>query len=162
MLSAAHMHDGQAHRTGPVSAGSTGDVHQITRRLGLDRAINRRWHVFTMCRPAREFDHVLSITQNLPAGGTWYQGDIAKSHSFRRFDLASVVASYLGHHGEDLTQAPGDSCQINSLTGEPRQSLCVPCGVPHRSRPPTVPISLLRTSSCRAAAVRPTCHLPIQ
>ncbi len=70
VLSASNIHYEIADRTQAISAGGIGMIHQITRWLELDRAINRHLNVFKIYLPYSESDHVLNIAYNLLAGGT--------------------------------------------------------------------------------------------
>lgn len=70
VLSASNIHYEIADRTRAISAGGIGMIHQVTRRLELDRAINRHLNVFKIYLPYSESDHVLNIAYNLLAGGT--------------------------------------------------------------------------------------------
>jgi hypothetical protein len=70
VFSASNIHYEIADRTRAISAGGIGMIHQVTRRLGLDEAINRQLNVFKIYLPYSESDHVLNMAYNLLAGGT--------------------------------------------------------------------------------------------
>ncbi len=70
MLSASNIHYEIADRTRAISAGGIGMMHQMVRRLGLDKAINRAVKLFKFYLPYSESDHVLNMAYNLLAGGT--------------------------------------------------------------------------------------------
>ena len=70
MLSATNIQYEIADRTQAISAGGIGMIHQMVKRLGLDRAINRQLNIFKIYLPYSESDHVLNIAYNLLAGGT--------------------------------------------------------------------------------------------
>lgn len=48
-------------------------IHDMVQRLGLVDAINRSVVFFKRYLPYSESDHVLNITYNLLAGGTWLE-----------------------------------------------------------------------------------------
>lgn len=70
VLSASNIHYEIADRTRAISAGGIGMIHQMVKRLGLDRAINRSVSLLKIYMPYTESDHVLNIAYNLLAGGT--------------------------------------------------------------------------------------------
>lgn len=45
-------------------------IHQMVKRLGLDKLINQQLNVLKLYMPYSESDHVLNIAYNLLAGGT--------------------------------------------------------------------------------------------
>ena len=59
-----------ADRARAIGAGGLGAIHQMVKRLELDKAINERLHVLKLYNPYSESDHVLNIAYNLLAGGT--------------------------------------------------------------------------------------------
>ncbi len=70
VFSASNIHYEIADRTRAISAGGIGMIHQVTRCLGLDEAINEQLNVFKIYLPYSESDHVLNMAYNLLAGGT--------------------------------------------------------------------------------------------
>jgi len=70
VFSASNIDYEIADRTRAVSAGGIGMIHQVTRCLGLDEAINRHLNIFKIYLPYSESDHVLNMAYNLLAGGT--------------------------------------------------------------------------------------------
>lgn len=70
VISASNIHYEIADRTRAISAGGLGAIHQMVKRLGLDKLINQRLNVFKLYLPYSESDHVLNIAYNLLAGGT--------------------------------------------------------------------------------------------
>ena len=70
MLTATNIRYEIADRTQAVAAGGMGALHLLTRRLGLDEAVNRRLRLLKINLPYHESDHVLNIAYNLLAGGT--------------------------------------------------------------------------------------------
>ncbi len=56
-------------RTRAIDVGGIGAVHQLARRLGLVREINRRLHLLKVHLPYHESDHVLNVAFNILAGG---------------------------------------------------------------------------------------------
>ena len=70
VMAASNIQYEIADRTRAVSAGGIGMIHQMVRKLGLDKAINRRLEIFKLYMPYTESDHVLNIAYNLLAGGT--------------------------------------------------------------------------------------------
>jgi hypothetical protein len=70
VISASNIEYEIADRARAIGAGGIGLIHQMTKRLELDREINRRVNVFRVYLPYSESDHVLNIAYNLLAGGT--------------------------------------------------------------------------------------------
>jgi hypothetical protein len=70
VLSASNIHYEIADRTRAISAGGIGMIHQLAKRLELDKAINQHVNVLKLYMPYSESDHVLNIAYNLLAGGT--------------------------------------------------------------------------------------------
>jgi len=70
VMSASNIQYEVADRTQAISAGGIGMIHQLVKRLELDKAINRRLNLFRIYLPYSESDHVLNIAYNLLAGGT--------------------------------------------------------------------------------------------
>ncbi len=70
MLTAANIQYEIADRAEAVAAGGMGAMHLVTRRLELDKAINRRLGLLKLHLPYHESDHVLNIAYNQLAGGT--------------------------------------------------------------------------------------------
>lgn len=70
VISASNIHYEIADRTRAISAGGLGAIHQMVKRLGLDKFINQRLNVLKLYLPYSESDHVLNIAYNLLAGGT--------------------------------------------------------------------------------------------
>jgi hypothetical protein len=69
ILTASNIHYEIAERVRATAAGGIGAIHLLTRKLGLDRAINERLSLLKVHLPYHESDHVLSIAYNLLAGG---------------------------------------------------------------------------------------------
>jgi hypothetical protein len=70
VVSAGNIHYEIADRTRAITAGGIGIIHQMVKRLALDRSINRMLSLFKIYAPYTESDHVLNIAYNLLAGGT--------------------------------------------------------------------------------------------
>ena len=70
MMTAANIHYEIADRTRATAAGGIGAIHLLTRKLGLDEAIDRNLALLKIHLPYHESDHVLNIAYNLLAGGT--------------------------------------------------------------------------------------------
>jgi hypothetical protein len=70
VISASNIQYEIADRTKAISAGGIGLIHEMTKKLGLDEAINQRVNVLRIYMPYAESDHVLNIAYNLLAGGT--------------------------------------------------------------------------------------------
>lgn len=70
VISASNIEYESADRTQAIASGGIGLIHQMVKRLELDKAINRRLNLFKIYLPYAESDHVLSIAYNLLAGGT--------------------------------------------------------------------------------------------
>jgi hypothetical protein len=70
MMTASNVHYEIAERTRATAAGGIAAVHQLVKKLELDRAIDRNLVLFKMHLPYHESDHVLNIAYNLLAGGT--------------------------------------------------------------------------------------------
>ena len=70
MISASNIDYEISDRTQAISAGGIGAIHQMVKRLELDRTINRWLAIFKIYLPYAESDHVLNIAYNLLAGGT--------------------------------------------------------------------------------------------
>jgi hypothetical protein len=70
VISASNIHYEIADRTRAIAAGGIGAIHQMVKRLELDKALNQRLNVFKLYMPYSESDHVLNIAYNLLAGGT--------------------------------------------------------------------------------------------
>ncbi len=70
VISASNIHYEIADRTRAISAGGIGAIHQMVKRLRLDKLINQQLNVLKLYLPYSESDHVLNIAYNLLAGGT--------------------------------------------------------------------------------------------
>jgi hypothetical protein len=70
VISASNIQYEIADRTRAISAGGIGAIHQVVKRLGLDKAINEQLNLFKIYLPYSESDHVLNIAYNLLVGGT--------------------------------------------------------------------------------------------
>lgn len=70
VISASNIQYEIADRTRAISAGGIGAIHQVVKRLGLDKAINEHLNLFKIYLPYSESDHVLNIAYNLLVGGT--------------------------------------------------------------------------------------------
>lgn len=70
VISASNIHYDVADKTRAISAGGIGMVHQIVKKLELDKSINRSLKLFKFHLPYTESDHVLNIAYNIFAGGT--------------------------------------------------------------------------------------------
>lgn len=69
MMTASNIHYEIAERVRATAAGGIGAIHLLTRKLGLDLAINERLSLLKAHLPYHESDHVLGIAYNLLAGG---------------------------------------------------------------------------------------------
>jgi len=70
VIAASNIRYQIADRTQAVACGGIGMIHQVVKRLELDRAINHGVPVFKIYLPYSESDHVLNMAYNLLAGGT--------------------------------------------------------------------------------------------
>ena len=70
VLSGGNYHYEMAGRTRAFPFGGIGAMHQLVRKLGLDRAINRRVRLLKIRNPYFESDHVLNLAYNVLCGGT--------------------------------------------------------------------------------------------
>lgn len=70
VLSASNVRYEIADRAQAISAGGIGLIHQMVKRLELDREINQELHLLKLYMPYAESDHVLNMAYNLLAGGT--------------------------------------------------------------------------------------------
>ena len=70
IMTAANIHYEIADRTRATAHGGIGAVHLLTKKLGLDQAIDRGLGLLKIHLPYHESDHVLNIAYNLLAGGT--------------------------------------------------------------------------------------------
>ena len=69
-MTASNIHYEIADRTQATAHGGIGAIHLMVRKLGLDKAIDRRLALLKIHLPYHESDHVLNIAYNLLAGGT--------------------------------------------------------------------------------------------
>ena len=70
MCSASNIEYEMGVRTRGIVAGGIGAMHQVARRTGLIKAIDKRVHVLKRHLPYHESDHVLNIAYNGLSGGT--------------------------------------------------------------------------------------------
>jgi hypothetical protein len=73
VFSASNIHYEVSHRTGAITCGGLGAMHQLVRRLGLIDAIDARLHLLRLHLPYHESDHVLSLAYNALCDGTCLQ-----------------------------------------------------------------------------------------
>jgi hypothetical protein len=111
IMTAANIHYEIADRTRATANGGIGAIHLLTKKLGLDEAIDRSLGLLKIHLPYHDSDHVLNIAYNLLAGGTclehleWLRSDEAYLDALgarripdpttagdfcRRFDAAAV------------------------------------------------------------------------
>jgi hypothetical protein len=69
MLSAKNIHYELSQKSGAISAGGIGVVHQLARKTGLIQAIDSSLHLLKFHVPYHESDHVLNFAYNTLAGG---------------------------------------------------------------------------------------------
>jgi hypothetical protein len=69
-MTASNIHYEIADRTRATAHGGIGAIHLLTRKLGLDQAINAHLGLLKIHLPYHDSDHVLNIAYNLLAGGT--------------------------------------------------------------------------------------------
>jgi len=69
-LRATNIHYELADRAVGTPYGGIGLMQRLVKELGLDKAINRRLHVFKMYLPYFESDHVLNLAYNALCDGT--------------------------------------------------------------------------------------------
>ena len=69
-MTASNIHYEIADRTRATTNGGIGAIHLLTKKLGLDQAIDRHLDLLKIHLPYHESDHVLNIAYNLLAGGT--------------------------------------------------------------------------------------------
>jgi Transposase DDE domain group 1 len=104
MMSASNIHYEVADRIQATSAGGIGMIHQLVKRLGLDREINERLNLLKIYMPYCESDHVLNIAYNALAGGTCLE-----HLELRRHDEAYMNA--LGARRIPDPTTAGDFCR---------------------------------------------------
>lgn len=104
MMSASNIHYEFADRVHATCAGGIGMIHQLVKRLGLDREINQRLNLFKIYMPYFESDHVLNIAYNVLAGGTCLE-----HLELRRHDEAYMNA--LGARRIPDPTTAGDFCR---------------------------------------------------
>jgi hypothetical protein len=93
-----------ADRTRATAHGGIGAIHLLTKRLGLDQAINSRLGLLKLHLPYHDSDHVLNIAYNLLAGGTCLE-----HLELRRSDEAYLDA--LGARRVPDPTTAGDFCR---------------------------------------------------
>jgi hypothetical protein len=69
-MTASNIHYEIADRIRATTNGGIGAIHLLTKKLGLDQAIDRHLDLLKIHLPYHESDHVLNIAYNLLAGGT--------------------------------------------------------------------------------------------
>ena len=69
VLAAGAIHYEMAGKTGGMSYGGIGAIHQMVRRLGLVEELDRRLGLLKLYAPYHESDHVLNIAYNVLLGG---------------------------------------------------------------------------------------------
>ena len=104
MMSASNIHYEFADRIHATCAGGIGMIHQLVKRLGLDREINQRLNLLKLYMPYCESDHVLNIAYNMLAGGTCLE-----HLELRRHDEAYMNA--LGARRIPDPTTAGDFCR---------------------------------------------------
>jgi hypothetical protein len=70
VMRGGNYHYEMAQRTRALPYGGIGAMHQLVRKLGLDRAINRRVRLLKIHNPYHESDHVLNLAYNVLCGAT--------------------------------------------------------------------------------------------
>jgi hypothetical protein len=70
IMTASNIHYEIADRTRATSNGGIGAIHLLTKKLGLDQAIDAHLGLLKIHLPYHDSDHVLNIAYNLLAGGT--------------------------------------------------------------------------------------------
>ena len=70
VMTASNIQYEIADRTRATAHGGIGVLHLVTKKLGLDRAIDEELGLLKIHLPYHDSDHVLSIAYNLAAGGT--------------------------------------------------------------------------------------------
>jgi len=70
VLRGGNYHYEMAERTHALPYGGIGAMHQLARKLKLDREINRRLRLLKIRNPYYESDHVLNLAYNVLCGGT--------------------------------------------------------------------------------------------
>lgn len=76
-----------AGRTRALACGGIGAMHALVRKLGLDRAIDRRVRLLKIHNPYFESDHVLNIAFNVLSGGTCLEDLELRRQSAEYMDL---------------------------------------------------------------------------
>lgn len=104
MLSASNIEYQLAERAQATCAGGIGMIHQIVKRLELDKEINRRLNLLKLYMPYTESDHILNIAYNVLAGGTCLE-----HLELRRHDEAYLNA--LGARRIPDPTTAGDFCR---------------------------------------------------
>lgn len=70
IMTASNIHYEIGERMRATAHGGIGAIHLLTRKLGLDQAINAHLGLLKIHLPYHDSDHVLNIAYNLLAGGT--------------------------------------------------------------------------------------------
>jgi len=70
VMRGGNYHYEMAGRTRALPFGGIGAMHKLVRKLGLDRAINRRVRLLKIRNPYYESDHVLNLAYNVLCNGT--------------------------------------------------------------------------------------------
>jgi hypothetical protein len=104
IMTASNIHYEIADRTRATAHGGIGAIHLLTKRLGLDQAINSRLGLLKLHLPYHDSDHVLNIAYNLLAGGTCLE-----HLELRRSDEAYLDA--LGARRVPDPTTAGDFCR---------------------------------------------------
>ena len=73
VMRGGNYHYEMAERTRAFPFGGIGAMHQLARKLKLDREINRRVRLLKIRKPYYESDHVLNLAYNVLCGGTFIE-----------------------------------------------------------------------------------------
>ena len=69
ILAGGNIHYEMSERVHATHYGGVGAIHQLVRRLGLDRAFNESLSLLKLHRPYQESDHILNLAYNVLTGG---------------------------------------------------------------------------------------------
>ncbi len=69
IMTASNIHYELAERTRATANGGIGAIHLLTKKVGLDRAIDDHLGLLKIHLPYHDSDHVLTIAYNLLTGG---------------------------------------------------------------------------------------------
>jgi hypothetical protein len=104
MFSASNIHYELSDRTGAITNGGIGLIHQIVNKVGLAKRIDEKVGVLKQHNPYHESDHVLNIAYNSLCGG-----QVLEDIEMRRND--KVFLDALGAESIPDPTTAGDFCR---------------------------------------------------